>query len=81
MLSDLCITEYRAAWELTLELVCMNDEGCLEDACLAAAVSTLRCIRLPPTTTDDQGLIRLVKGLICLCVCLEHSEYVYQITC
>ena len=64
-LTDLCIEEEAAAWAVTLELVCLNDDGSLFDVALAAAMATLRCVRLPATVPDttrpDSGLLRVLR--------------------
>ena len=62
-LSDLGIKPSKAAWCLTLDLQCLNDDGGLVDACLAAAGATLGSVRLPATQPDDftPALVRVLR--------------------
>ena len=40
-LAQLCVAEGKSVWTLHVELVCLNSDGSLFDACLAAAVAAL----------------------------------------
>lgn len=51
-LEDLCVATDKLAWVLYLELVCLSLDGCLVDACVVAAVSALRTVRLPRVLYD-----------------------------
>lgn len=41
-LEDLCIAVDRLAWVLYCDLLCLNHDGCLTDACVLAIVSALQ---------------------------------------
>jgi len=53
-LSDLSLSPYTAAWQLTLDLSVLDDGGSLLDCCFAAAVATLRTVRLPATIQPER---------------------------
>uniref|UniRef100_A0A6U1QCI5 Ribosomal RNA-processing protein 43 n=1 Tax=Fibrocapsa japonica TaxID=94617 RepID=A0A6U1QCI5_9STRA len=50
---SLCITPGAAAWRVCIDILCLNHQGNLIDVCLAAAVSALRCTRLPQLEAPD----------------------------
>jgi len=53
-LSDLSLSPYTAAWQLSLDLLVLDDGGSLLDCCFAAAIATLRTIRLPATIQPEK---------------------------
>lgn len=61
---DLCIVEGRHVWKLNIDLVCLNQDGSLLDACVMAAVAALANVKLPATlvSKDDEGEVLIVPG-------------------
>ncbi len=52
---QLCIEKGNAAWAAYLDLYILDADGALLDACLLAAASTLRSLRLPSVSLTDGG--------------------------
>ncbi|KAJ3369769.1 hypothetical protein GGF31_005074 [Allomyces arbusculus] len=58
-LAGLCIAERSACWVLYADLLCLNDDGNVLDAAVAALVAALRNVRLPRAEyDDDDGTVR-----------------------
>lgn len=49
----LCIAPGKLAWSLYIDLVCLNHDGNVQDACTLAMVSALRTVRLPEIAFVD----------------------------
>ncbi|PSN53587.1 Exosome complex component RRP43 [Blattella germanica] len=61
-LKDLCIAPEHLAWVLRCDLVCLDHDGAILDACLMALVAALRTVKLPNVTYDtDTGAISVSK--------------------
>lgn len=54
-LSDLCIASGDSCWVIYADLVCLNFDGNLADACLLALVQSLRRVQLPETEVVEEG--------------------------
>ncbi|EXX66291.1 Rrp45p [Rhizophagus irregularis DAOM 197198w] len=68
-LETLCIEEGKAAWVLFADLVCVNYDGNVFDACVIALMSALMNVRLPEAVYED-GIVKateektIILGLI-----------------
>ncbi|XP_069680296.1 exosome complex component RRP43-like isoform X2 [Periplaneta americana] len=51
-LRDLCIVPERLAWVLHCDLICLDHDGSLLDACITALVAALRTVELPHVSYD-----------------------------
>ncbi|KAF2894241.1 hypothetical protein ILUMI_11934, partial [Ignelater luminosus] len=51
-LNDLCIAKERLAWCLYADLICLDHDGSLIDACLLALMTALKTVRLPSVEYD-----------------------------
>uniref|UniRef100_A0A7S2C546 Ribosomal RNA-processing protein 43 n=1 Tax=Octactis speculum TaxID=3111310 RepID=A0A7S2C546_9STRA len=56
-LEALCIEKHRYAWGIVLDVVCLNDDGSALDACLLAAVASLKNTHVPETREEPDGSI------------------------
>ncbi|XP_069615053.1 exosome complex component RRP43 [Ranitomeya imitator] len=57
---DLCIESGKLAWVLYCDLICLDYDGNLLDACVCALVAALRNVRLPAVKiSDDTGLAQV----------------------
>lgn len=46
-LEELCITKEKLAWCLYADLICLDYDGALIDACVAALLAALKTVKLP----------------------------------
>ncbi|CAG9792015.1 unnamed protein product [Diatraea saccharalis] len=53
-LKDLCIVPDKLAWVLYCDMVCLDNDGSLVDACIIALISSLKTLRLPTVTYDAE---------------------------
>ncbi|CAH0628838.1 unnamed protein product [Chrysodeixis includens] len=53
-LKDLCIASDKLAWVLYCDMVCMDNDGGLVDACLIALMASLKTLSLPTVTYDSE---------------------------
>lgn len=51
-LTDLCIVPEHLAWVLHCDLICLDHDGSLLDACVIALVTALRTVKLPHVSYD-----------------------------
>lgn len=51
-LEELCITKEKLAWCLYADLICLDYDGALIDACIVALVTALKTVRLPHVEHD-----------------------------
>ncbi|KAG8584979.1 hypothetical protein GDO81_004851 [Engystomops pustulosus] len=57
---DLCIAKGKLAWVLHCDLICLDYDGNLLDACVIALVAALRNVRLPSVQiSEDTGLAQV----------------------
>nr|XP_054754767.1 exosome complex component RRP43-like [Lytechinus pictus] len=57
---DLCIKEGNMVWVLYCDMICLDYDGNIIDACLIALLAALRNVRLPVVTmNEDTGLAEL----------------------
>lgn len=57
---DLCIASGKLAWVLYCDLICLDYDGNLLDACVCALVAALRNVRLPSAQiNEDTGLAQV----------------------
>ena len=67
----LCIAPFRLAWALYIDLICLNHDGNVQDACVLAMISALKTLKLPEVNwivdesagelNDDSGQVRLKR--------------------
>lgn len=50
---SLCIAPGKLAWALYIDLICLNHEGNVQDACVLAMISALRTVRLAEVKIVD----------------------------
>eukprot|EP00794_Sanderia_malayensis_P007009 gene7009-7794_t len=53
-LSDLCIVENKFVWCIYADLICLNYDGNLQDACLTALLAALHNCQLPTMIYDEE---------------------------
>ncbi|KAM3968353.1 exosome complex component RRP43 [Aphomia sociella] len=53
-LKDLCIVPDKLAWVLYCDMVCLDNDGSLVDACIVALISSLKTLSLPYVTYDNE---------------------------
>ncbi|CAG5046747.1 unnamed protein product [Parnassius apollo] len=53
-LKDLCIVYDKLAWVLYCDIVCIDNDGGLVDACVMALISSLKTLTLPNVTYDPE---------------------------
>ncbi|XP_026765118.1 exosome complex component RRP43-like [Galleria mellonella] len=51
-LKDLCIVPDKLAWVLYCDMVCLDNDGSLVDACIIALMASLKTLSLPSVTYD-----------------------------
>lgn len=61
-LEDLCITKEKLAWCLYADLVCLDYDGAVVDACIVALISALRTVTLPHVQHDIELDTKLVDN-------------------
>lgn len=54
-LRDLCIAPDRLAWVVYLDIICLNQDGNVFDACLAATIAALRTTTIPHVTYNAEN--------------------------
>lgn len=59
-LTTLCITSGKLVWCLYADIVCLNDDGNVLDAAVAAVTASLRTLRLPGVFVDEVNDMVLV---------------------
>ncbi|CAI2171870.1 12491_t:CDS:2 [Funneliformis geosporum] len=62
-LETLCIQEGKAAWVLFADIVCVNYDGNIFDACVMALISALADVKLPKAVYED-GLVKATEEKI-----------------
>ncbi|XP_059060186.1 exosome complex component RRP43-like [Achroia grisella] len=53
-LKDLCIVPDKLAWVLYCDIVCLDNDGSLVDACIIAMMASLKTLTLPTVTYDSE---------------------------
>jgi exosome complex component RRP43 len=62
--TDLCIKEGKLVWVLYIDLICLNNDGNVQDACCLAMISALKSVRLYEMDYDlDENKILIKKPL------------------
>lgn len=56
-LSDLCIASGDSCWVVYADVLCLNFDGNLADACLLALVQSLRRLQIPETEVVEEGFM------------------------
>jgi exosome complex component RRP43 len=51
--ADLCIKEGKLVWALYIDLVCLNNDGNVQDACCVAMVAALKTVKLNQVEFDE----------------------------
>ena len=51
---DLCIKESSHAWVLYIDLICLNNDGNVQDACCLAMISALKTLKLYEMQFDEE---------------------------
>lgn len=51
---DLCIKENDLVWVLYIDLICLNNDGNVQDACCLAMLSALKSLKLYEITYDEE---------------------------
>jgi len=60
--SDLCILPNRAVFVLMCDLICLDDDGNVMDACILALVEALKDLRLPKMLVLEDSIVRQGPG-------------------
>jgi exosome complex RNA-binding protein Rrp42 (RNase PH superfamily) len=68
-LDELCIAEGKAVWVLYIDMVCLDFDGNLLDACFLSAIAALRSLRIPQTKIEDDGEV----------IVTEQRPYEYEL--
>ncbi|CAF0836328.1 unnamed protein product [Brachionus calyciflorus] len=58
---DLCIKEGKLAWILYIDLICLNNDGNVQDACCLAMISALKNLKLYEVDFDEEENKPIVK--------------------
>ena len=62
--NDLCIKEGKLVWVLYIDLICLNNDGNVQDACCLAMISALKSVKLYEMDYDlDENKILIKKPL------------------
>lgn len=86
----LCIAPFRLAWALYIDLICLNHDGNVQDACVLAMISALKTLKLPEVNwivdesagelNDDSGQVRVkdepTKRMQLLMLCFLDQGYI-----
>jgi exosome complex component RRP43 len=59
--SDLCIKEGKLVWTFYIDLICLNNDGNVQDACCLAMISALKCLKLNVVDYDEENKRPIVK--------------------
>ncbi len=51
---DLCIRESHYVWVLYIDLICLNNDGNVQDTCCLAMISALKSLKLYETNFDEE---------------------------
>jgi len=51
---DLCVTSGKLCWVLHIDVVCLDHDGNVADAAVAALTAALRTVKLPKVTVDEE---------------------------
>lgn len=71
---DLCIKEGFLAWVLYIDLICLNNDGNVQDACCLAMLSALRTVKLYEISYDEEENKPIVTYPLCYQQIKLHSE-------
>lgn len=52
---QLCIEEGKSVWVIYVDIVCLNHDGNIFDACMLAMMAALQDLRLPDTDVEEDG--------------------------
>jgi len=80
-LTDLCPVVGKYAWVLYIDILCLDHDGNLRDASVAALVAAFHCLKLPKVIYDDemeQITVSEVKEKLdvsCIPVCCSHALF------
>lgn len=74
-LSDLCITSGDSCWVIYADLMCLNYDGNLTDACLLALVQSLRRLQLPETEVVEEAQAGGRGGAAASEVCISSTNF------
>ena len=58
---DFCIKEGKLAWVLYIDIICLNNDGNVQDACCLAMISALKSLKLYEVDFDDENNKPVVK--------------------
>ena len=61
-LEDLCIEEGKCAWQLQIDIVCLDYDGNAGDVGLLATIAALRSVRLPNAIVSEEGVVSVTAG-------------------
>ncbi|XP_026282225.1 exosome complex component RRP43 [Frankliniella occidentalis] len=53
-LKELCVSTDNLAWVLHIDMICLDYDGCVQDACLIALSAALRTVKLPKVEYDAE---------------------------
>lgn len=73
-LPDLSIVSGESMWVIYADLVCLNYDGNLADACLLALAQSLRRLRLPETEVVEDGVGERAKRASEICISSVNSQ-------
>lgn len=60
-LCDLCIVPDVLAWVLHVDIICLNQDGGLLDACVISAIAALKTVTLPEVIYDAEKQQKIVN--------------------
>ena len=59
--SELCVKKGKLVWALYIDLICLNNDGNVQDACCLAMISALKTLKLNEVEYDDKEKKPVVK--------------------
>lgn len=71
---DLCIKEGKLVWVLYIDMICLNNDGNVQDACCLAMLSALKTVKLYEIDYDDDENKPIVKYPLSLIPLKLYSE-------
>ena len=71
-LPDLSIVSGESSWVLYADIVCLNYDGNLYDACLLALVESLKRLQLPETEVIEDGVGDKRQSEVCISTANHH---------
>lgn len=74
---DLCIKEGHLVWALYIDMICLNNDGNVQDACCLAMISALKTLKLYEMDFDEKEMKPSIKYPLIMKPLVLYSEPIF----